>query len=68
MAGKTLGDFYDYCCFHFSDKTAIVFFDQKYTFSELKEKGTRLSNSLLELGLKKGDRLAQLMPNSRGYI
>ena len=68
MAGKTLGHFYDYCCFHFSDKTAIVFSDQKYTFSELKEKGTRLSNSLLELGLKKGDRLAQLMPNSPEVI
>ena len=68
MFGKTLGDFYDYCCFHFSDKVAIVFSDQKYIFSELKEKGTRLSNSLLELGLKRGDRLAQLMSNSPEVI
>jgi acyl-CoA synthetase (AMP-forming)/AMP-acid ligase II len=63
MVGKTLGDLYDYCCYHFSDKVAIVFGDQKFTFSELEEKGIRLANSLIGLGLKQGDRVAQLLPN-----
>jgi len=63
MLGKTLGDLYDYSCRHYSHKTAIISSGTRYTFSELKQNGTRLANSLLTLGLKKGDRLAQLMPN-----
>jgi acyl-CoA synthetase (AMP-forming)/AMP-acid ligase II len=63
MSGKTLGDLYDYCCLHYSHKVAIVFGEKRFTFSQLKENGTRLTNALLGLGLEKGDRLAMLMPN-----
>ncbi len=63
MLGKTLGDLYDYSCLHYSHKIAIISSKTRYTFSELKQKGTRLANALQNLGLKKGDRIAQLMPN-----
>lgn len=63
MLCKTLGDLYSYCCYHYSEKTAIVYETQRYTFLNLEENATRLSNSLLSIGINKGESLAQLMPN-----
>lgn len=63
MLGKTVGETFDYCCLHYAGKTAIVFGEQRYSFRDLQEKGNRLANSLVRLGLKKGGRLAALMPN-----
>jgi acyl-CoA synthetase (AMP-forming)/AMP-acid ligase II len=45
------------------DKTAIVFEDKRYTFSQLTERVNRLANGLLKLGVKKGDRVAFLQVN-----
>lgn len=64
MIGKTMADIYDYCCTHYAHKTAVVFGNQKYTFADLKEKGDRLARSFIGLGLKRGDIIAILLPNS----
>jgi len=45
------------------DKTAIVFEDKRYTFSQLNERVNRLANGLLKPGIKKGDRVAFLQVN-----
>ena len=45
------------------DKTAIVFEDKRYTFSQLNERVNRLANSLLKMGVRKGDRVAFLQVN-----
>jgi acyl-CoA synthetase (AMP-forming)/AMP-acid ligase II len=45
------------------DKTAIVFEDKRYTFSQLNERVNRLANGLLKLGVKKGERVAFLQVN-----
>jgi acyl-CoA synthetase (AMP-forming)/AMP-acid ligase II len=45
------------------DKTAIVFEDKRYTFSQLTERVNRLANGLIKLGVKKGDRVAFLQVN-----
>jgi acyl-CoA synthetase (AMP-forming)/AMP-acid ligase II len=45
------------------DKTAIVFEDKRYTFSQLNERVNRLANGLLNLGIKKGDRVSFLQVN-----
>jgi len=63
MVEKTMSEFYDYMCLHYSHKTALVFGQKRYTFSDLREKGERLANSLLAAGFGKGDRIAILMPN-----
>ena len=47
----------------FSDRTALVFGDEKLTFGELNERVNRLANGLLSLGLKRGDRVALLSAN-----
>jgi len=46
----------------YPDKTAIVFGNRKSTFKELIERVCKLSNALLELGLKKGDCVSFLLP------
>ncbi len=45
------------------DKTAIVFEDKRYTFSQLNERVNRLANGLMNLGAKKGVVIAFLQVN-----
>jgi len=45
------------------DKTAIVFEDKRYTFSQLNERANRLANGLMKLGAKKGQVIAFLQVN-----
>jgi long-chain acyl-CoA synthetase len=52
----------------YPDKTAIkVVGDRSCTFSELKERVYRLANGLLQIGLKRGDRVAVLAENCLEY-
>ena len=50
------------------DRTALVFGDKRLTFSELDNRVNRLANGLLELGIKKGDRVGMLMKNCAEFI
>ena len=43
---------------------AVVCGDERLTFRELEGRVNRLANGLLELGLRKGDKLALVLPNS----
>ncbi len=43
---------------------ALVFFDHAITYRELNDAANRFANALLDLGVKKGDRVALLLPNS----
>lgn len=45
------------------EKTALIFEDQRYTFQQLNENVNRLCNAMLKMGLKKGDKVATLLPN-----
>jgi len=45
------------------DRTAIVFEEKRYTFTELSERANRLANAMANLGVKKGDRVALLQVN-----
>src|SRR4030043_1464033 len=50
------------------DKTAIVFEDKRYSFSQLNERVNRLSNSLMKLGAKKGAVIAFVQVNSNQCV
>ncbi len=57
----------------FSEHTAIIFpgaFDDEYLMSYrgLDEQANKLANALLEMGVKKGDRVALLMPNCPQFV
>ena len=43
---------------------ALIFEDRRLTFLELNRRVNRLANSLLSLGVKKGDKVATILPNS----
>ncbi len=45
------------------NKTAILFKEEKITFSDLNTMSNRLANRLLNLGIKKGDRIVLLFQN-----
>ena len=49
---------------HYSDFEAIVHNDTRLTFAEAWERGVRLANGLLAIGLKPGDRVGVLEDNS----
>lgn len=49
---------------HYPDKTAVKFEDTEMTFREINERINRLANGLIDLGLKRGDRVAALLYNS----
>ena len=44
------------------DQTAIVYFDQHITFSELLERSKRVAQGLKNIGIKKGDRVSLWLP------
>jgi acyl-CoA synthetase (AMP-forming)/AMP-acid ligase II len=53
---------------NFAQKRAVVFEERALTFSELDQRANRLANSLVGLGIKKGDRVAVLALNCMEYI
>ncbi|HEY6714524.1 MAG TPA: acyl--CoA ligase family protein [Rubrobacter sp.] len=48
----------------FPAKTAVVYGERRYSYSELEERVDRLSSRLRDAGLQKGDRVAFLCPNT----
>lgn len=50
-------------CMRYEDTTATVFFDQKLTYGELLDQVRRFATALVGLGVKKGDRVALMLPN-----
>ncbi len=61
-------DFLDRAVRLYPDKLACVDGELRLTYRELRERVDRLSNALLGLGLRKGDRVCMLSPNSHFYL
>lgn len=65
---ESLVDLFDQSCRQFADKTALMNMGSNMSYQELAEKSQAFANYLQhELGLKKGDRLAVMMPNCMQY-
>lgn len=52
----------------YPNKTALVFFGTEITFKELDLLSSRFANFLQKAGIKKGDRISFLLPNSPQYV
>ena len=53
----------------YPDKTAVIYYGNKFSYRDLLESTIRFSSFLVnELGVKKGDRIAVFMPNSVQWI
>ena len=50
------------------NKTALVSGDYVFTFTEFNERVNKLANTLADLGVKKGDRIAALLDNCHQYV
>ncbi len=48
--------------------TAIIFFERSITYQELDDLSNRFASFLLKLGVKKGDRVALLLPNTPQFL
>ena len=65
---KSVGEAFDESAEKWKDRTAIIFYGNKISYKELKEKIDRFANGLFHLGIKKGDRVALLLLNSPEFI
>ena len=52
----------------YPDKTAIVDDALRFSYREFQERANRLSNALLSLGIRQGDRVCILSPNSHFFL
>jgi long-chain acyl-CoA synthetase len=52
----------------FSQNIAIVFFNRKILYADLKESVLRFAFFLKQLGIKKGDRVGIMLPNSPQFV
>ncbi len=61
-------DFLKYSAANVPDRTAVVFFNYKLTYRELKERTDSFASFLRTLGVNKGDKVAIDLPNCPQYI
>ncbi|MFC1494704.1 long-chain fatty acid--CoA ligase [Thermodesulfobacteriota bacterium] len=52
----------------YGDKTAIIFLDTSMNYTDLWDKVKRMAKGLTDLGLKKGDVCALMLPNSYQFV
>jgi len=52
----------------YPEKTAIIYKDLLISYRELNQKVNRLSNSLLQLGIRKSDKVGYLFPNGNKIV
>jgi acyl-CoA synthetase (AMP-forming)/AMP-acid ligase II len=50
------------------DKLALIFKDRRWTYAEFQCEVDRAANGFLRIGVKKGDRIAFLLPNSPEFL
>lgn len=65
---ESLNDLFNEATKKWANKTSLVFYGNKITFAELRDKVDRLAAGLTDMGIKKGDRIAMLLLNSPEFI
>ncbi len=55
-------------CVKYDEHIATIFFDQKLTYGEMRDKVRRMAAALKGMGVAKGDRVALMLPNCPQYI
>src|SRR6476659_2156132 len=53
---------------HHPDSTATIFFNRKRTYKSISDAAWSFANGLRRLGVKKGDRVALVLPNSPQFV
>ena len=63
-----VADFLERSAYRYPDKPAIIFRDKTYTYKELEEVTNRFANALIDLGVKRFDRVAVLAHNTHHQV
>jgi len=54
--------------YHYPDKKAVIFLDKSLTYAEMEDECNRVANALIDLGVKKYDRVAILAHNTIHHV
>lgn len=65
---KSVNRAFDEATDRWKDRDAIIFYGNKMTYRELRDRVDRFATALSNLGIKKGDRVALLLLNSPEYV
>src|SRR5882762_1283114 len=65
---RTLGDLLDETARARPDADAVIFRDQRLTYGALRARADELARALLAVGVRKGDRVAVLLPNRPEWL
>lgn len=65
---KSIIDCFDEAVEKWGNKTASIFYGRKFKYKELRELSLRFANALHDLGIKKGDMVAILVPNCPQFM
>ena len=65
---KAIGDVFTETVERWKNHTAVIFYGEKISFKELKDRVDRFAAGLAALGIKKGERVALLLLNSPEYL
>lgn len=65
---RTLGSLLDDAARRYGDREALVFNEQRWTFSEWKAETDRVAKGLIALGVAPGDRVALWMANRPEWL
>src|SRR6185436_4737424 len=50
------------------DRTCVIFYGKRFTFGQIKQLSDRFAAGVRGLGIRKGDRVGLLLPNSPQYL
>ena len=59
---------FDQMCDRYPDKSALIFLGQSFSYSRLRDLSKRFAAALLDLGVKKGDRVMIYIPNCIQFV
>jgi long-chain acyl-CoA synthetase len=65
---KSAVETFDEATDKWKDRTAVVFYGRKISYSELRDHVDRFATAMQDMGIKKGDRVALLLLNSPQFI
>ena len=66
--GKTYAESLALVAGRYPDREALVFRDRRYSFADLKAEADKVSARLAALGMRRGDKVAILMPNRPEFL
>jgi long-chain acyl-CoA synthetase len=59
---------FDQMCERYPEKAAVIYLGEKYSYARLKDLSQRFAGALIDMGIKKGDRIMIYIPNCIQWV